>query len=412
MTRLLVIGYVWPEPTSSAAGSRMLQLLQLFQQQQWQIIYASPAAESEHMQDIESQGIDRVHIELNNSSFDKFISECQPDIVLFDRFMMEEQFGWRVEQHCPQALRMLESVDLHCLRHARQQANKQQREVSRQDYHSDIAKREIASIHRCDLTLIISSAEMEYLGNVYQVDKQILYYIPFMLDPVDGDQAGNQLPGFRQRQHFIFIGNFLHAPNWDAVLYLKQSIWPMIRSHLPQAQLHIYGSYTPDKARQLHQQSEGFIIAGRADDVGQVMQQARVCLAPLRFGAGLKGKLIDAMQFGTPSVTSSIGAEGMHADMPWNGCIEDDAEEFAVAAARLYQQESLWSVAQQNGFNIINKLYNKTDLGQGLIDKIMSVRKNLEQHRLDNFTGAMLSHHSMKSTKYMSRWIEEKNKQK
>ena len=141
MTRLLVIGYVWPEPTSSAAGSRMLQLLDLLQQQQWQITYASPAAESEYMQDIASQGIDRLQIELNNSSFDKFIRDYQPDVVLFDRFMMEEQFGWRVEQNCPQALRLLESVDLHCLRHARQQANKQQRAISRQDYHSDIAKR-------------------------------------------------------------------------------------------------------------------------------------------------------------------------------------------------------------------------------------------------------------------------------
>jgi glycosyltransferase involved in cell wall biosynthesis len=412
MTRLLIIGYVWPEPDSSAAGSRMMQLMALFLQQQWQITFASPAADSEHMADIESLGVNRVRIELNNSSFDRFISECRPDIVMFDRFMMEEQFGWRVQNNCPQALRILESSDLHSLRHARQLAHKQRREVSLQDFHGDMAKREIASILRSDLTLIISEWELEHLSSVYRVDRQLLHYIPFMLDPIQADTPSRQLPTFSQRQHFIFIGNFHHAPNWDAVLYLQQDIWPLIRQQLAQAELHIYGAYTPDKARQLHKPAEGFYISGWAQDVGEVMKQARVCLAPLRFGAGIKGKLVDAMQYGTPSVTSSIGAEGMHADMPWSGVIEDDAEAFAAAATRLYQQESLWDVAQENGFRIINKCYNKKDLGQALINKIMSVRENLDQHRLENFTGAMLTHHTMRSTEYMSRWIEEKNKLK
>ncbi len=412
MTRLLVIGYVWPEPGSSAAGNRMMQLLQLFVQQRWQIIFASPAAASEHIADIESLGIRRQRIELNNSSFDTFISEYQPDIVVFDRFMMEEQFGWRVEQHCPQALRILESVDLHCLRHARQQANRQQRELCQQDYYSDIAKREIASIYRCDLSLIISTAEMDLLQQVFRVERELLHYVPFMLDPVTAASAADELRGFKQREHFIFIGNFHHAPNWDAVRYLKQDIWPGIRKQLPQAQLQIYGSYTPQKARQLHNSAEGFIIAGRAKDAGQVMQQARVCLAPLRFGAGLKGKLIDAMQSGTPSVTSTIGAEGMHADMPWNGAIEDDADAFVDVAVQLYQQEDDWQTAQQNGFKIINRLYNKIELGQELLQIIATIGKDLEQHRLNNFTGAMLVHHTMQSSKYMSRWIEAKNRLK
>ena len=122
MKKVLVIGYVWPEPNSSAAGRHMVSELRLFRQQGWQVEFASPAQPSEHMFDLAEEGITSQSIILNCDSFDKYISEFQPDIVLFDRFMMEEQFAWRVEANCPNALRILDTVDLQCLRYARHQA--------------------------------------------------------------------------------------------------------------------------------------------------------------------------------------------------------------------------------------------------------------------------------------------------
>ena len=178
--KLLVIGYVWPEPRSSAAGGHMLQVLECFLDDGWQITFASPASEGEHKADLASLGIAEQSIELNNCSFDRFVAELQPDVVLFDRFMMEEQFGWRVEKHCPNALRMLETSDLQSLRDARQQALKEQlasgntedftellslkqTELFQRMAESDIAQREIAAIYRCDLSLMISDAEIELL---------------------------------------------------------------------------------------------------------------------------------------------------------------------------------------------------------------------------------------------------------
>src|SRR5690606_14722049 len=102
---LLVIGYVWPEPRSSAAGGHMMQLLECFLADGWRITFASPARSGEHRADLSGLGIEEVEIELNSSSFDDFALALQPDVVLFDRFMMEEQFGWRVAQACPDALR-------------------------------------------------------------------------------------------------------------------------------------------------------------------------------------------------------------------------------------------------------------------------------------------------------------------
>ena len=100
----------------------------------------------------------------------------------------------------------------------------------------------------------------------------------------------------------------------------------------------------------------------------------------------------------------------MHADLPWNGVIEDDVDAFVCASIRLYQQEDVWTVAQQNGFVIINRIYNKKELGHELLQLIATISEDVDQHRLNNFTGAMLMHHTMQSTQYMSRWIEAKNK--
>ena len=117
--KILVIGYVWPEPNSSAAGARMLSILRLFKQQGRQVEFASPAQVTEHMVDLAKEGISSRAIRLNCDSFDTYIADYQPDMVMFDRFMMEEQFGWRVENNCPAAVKLLDTVDLQCLRHVR-----------------------------------------------------------------------------------------------------------------------------------------------------------------------------------------------------------------------------------------------------------------------------------------------------
>ncbi len=406
MTKVLVIGYVWPEPNSSAAGSHMLSILRLFKAQGWQVEFATPAQETEHMIDLKEEGISSKSIELNNNSFDIYINSYQPSIVLFDRFMMEEQFGWRVEKNCPSALKILDTEDLQCLRHARQIAHKAERKFTKEDLFSDLAKREIAAILRCDISLIISSFEMELLADTFKVDASLLHYLPFMLDL---KKCPTHTKSFSQRQHFMTIGNFRHAPNWDVVLYL-QKIWPLIRKQLPKAELHIYGSYPPPKATALNNPKTGFLIKGWADDALEVMEASRVCLAPIRFGAGIKGKLLDAMIVQTPSVTTSLGAEGMHSDEPWPGAVTDELDEFVDEAVKLYTNEEAWNKAQHNATPILQAHYDSKVLGPHLIDKINNILNNIDQHRLNNFTGAMLKHHTMASTKYMSQWIEAKNK--
>ena len=410
MSKILIIGTVWPEPNSTAAGNRMLQIIEQFQLQKFEVVFACAAALGAFSLDLKSIEVEMVAIELNNSSFDDFILELKPEIVIFDRFMIEEQFGWRIAENLPNCLRILDKEDLHFVRNTRLENFKKKKKSAHENYlQSELAKREIASIYRCDVSLIISEVEMEILTSIFKIDSSILLYMPFLLDEIKENGFDN-FPSFADRRHFITIGNFRHEPNWNAVLYLKETIWPLIKKQLPTAEMHIYGSYVTEKAMQLHNEREGFFVKGRAENAHEVIKNSRVLLAPIRFGAGIKGKLTDAMQCGTPSVTTTIGAESMFGNLPWNGKVTDDEIEFANAAVALYQDENIWKTAQKNGIEIINNRYNKNIFGKIFIDRILEIKKGLENHRTNNFIGEMLQMQTLKSTKYMSKWIEAKNK--
>lgn len=401
MKHLVIIGLVIPEPASTAAGHRMMQLIELFSETGYKITFLTASNNIELSEKIEIQ-----KIEINNESFDEKIKELNPDIVLFDRYVTEEQFGWRVSENCPNALKIIDTEDLHFLRAARRKAFIEKREINNEDLVNDIFKREIASILRCDLSLIISEFEYQLLTGKFKINPDILFYIPFLTERIEKNKTV-----FEERQHFVSIGNFLHEPNWQTVLKLK-SVWKNIRKELPNAELHIYGAYATEKVFQLHNEKEGFLVKGRAENVESLFNQYRVLLAPIPFGAGLKGKLWESMQFGLPNVTSSVGAEAMHKNLPWNGFVEDSDENFVEKSIELYQNESIWNQANENAYDILDQVFDKKLYVNQFWVKISTIEKNLESYRTENYLGKILQHHQLNSTKYMSRWIEEKNMKK
>ena len=405
--KVLVIGYVWPEAVSSAAGSRMVQLLEFFISTGATVTFATTATPTPWRFDIEAMGISTTQIELNNPSFDVFLENLNPGLIVFDRFMMEEQFGWRVSKTCPDAIKVLDTEDLHFLRNFRELEFKGK--AAKGDLKtSDLAKREIASIYRCDLSLIISEAEMELLTSEFKIPSALIFYLPFLFQKItEEDIAG--IPGYEDRTNFISIGNFRHAPNVDAVIYLREEIWPLIHKELPEAKMEIYGAYPSARIEQLNDPRNNFLVKGRAKDAMEVVRNARVSLAPIRFGAGLKGKLTEAMICGTPNVTTTTGAEGMNGEMDWNGFIADEAAGFAKAAVELYNNEDMWYKAREKGFKIINARFVRDLFYDKFRTRIAQLKKDLPAHRNSNFIGAMLMHHSMKSTYFLSRYIEVKN---
>jgi glycosyltransferase involved in cell wall biosynthesis len=410
LKRVLIIGHTFPEPTTTAAGGRMMQLIDLFLEEAYQITFASTANSSERSEDLSKLGISTENIELNNSSFDVFISKLKPIVVVFDRYITEEQFGWRVSEQCPDALRILDTEDLHFLRKARQEAVKKNIPAAEANLFTETAKRELASILRSDVSLIISEYELKLLQEKFRIPSEILHYLPFLVNKTS--KSLKNAPYYEERADFITIGNLLHAPNVNSVLRLKKEIWPLIRKELPQANLCVYGAYAPQQILELHNEKEGFLIRGWAKDVSEVLQNARVCLAPIQFGAGLKGKLLDAMLYGTPSITTSIGAEGMHGNLPFSGVIEDTVESFANASVASYTQQNVWLKYQQYGFDIIESRFQKDLFSEAFKQRLINLLSNITKHRKHNFLGQILQHQTLQSTKYMSKWIEEKNQLK
>ena len=386
----------------------MMQLLQFFSKQGYEINFGSTATQSERSVSLETIDISTHQLQLNDSSFDTLLKAINPDVVLFDRFITEEQFGWRVTEICPNAMRILDTEDLHFLRKAREEAIQAGKPVGEADLYSDIAKRELASILRSDLSLIISEKEMDLLRSTFSIPEGLLQYLPFLIDP--DINLAIDLPGFSERTNFVTIGNFQHAPNADGVKWLAEEIWPGIRRQLPNAQMLVYGNYAPQNIKDLHDESNSFLIEGWARDVGQVMSNSRVCLAPLRYGAGLKGKIVDAMMHGTPVVTTPIGAEGIHGELPFCGSVTESAEEFVNAAIRLYDREIDWRICQSNGFRILKERFDKNKFSKLFSNKQSELLKNLGDHRNTYFVGQILQHHSLQSTKYLSKWIELKNR--
>jgi glycosyltransferase involved in cell wall biosynthesis len=402
---VVFILYVWPEPDSSAAGSRTLGLINACLSENWNVSLISAAEKSDYSYQFKQHNnkfLKCYQTKLNDCIFDELIKSMEIDIVIYDRFIMEEQFSWRLEQFHPQALKVLDTSDLHFVRRAREKSVKKNQAVN---YYSSDCYREIAAIYRSDTSLIISPVELQILTDEFQVDTNLLHYLPFMLEKITFSKSS-----FEQRKNFIMIGNFLHKPNYDAVLWCIKDIWPKIFSLLPSAQLHVYGAYMPEHMHQWHAPKKGILIKGRANNLNSLFQDYLINLVPLRFGAGIKGKIADGFCAGTPCITTNIGAEGMCQPSNFGGLIKDDADDIAESSVKLYQNQDDWYQLQNRGYQCINDRHQKNNRQQQFILHLKKLLANLEKHRQRNFIGSMLKHHFHQSSHYMSKWIEEKNR--
>lgn len=409
--RILVIGLVWPEPTSSAAGWRMLQLLGAFKQEGYEIYFLSSAQQTEHSFDLTTEGVHVYTIQINDSAIDSLLKEIDPSIVLFDRFITEEQFGWRVMENLPNALRILDTEDLHSLRHLRGEAISEVELQSKPEaWNTTYALRELSSILRSDLSLMISKKEMDLLTKTLRISESLLHEIPFMEAPLTREQLTRTL-SYHQRKHFVFIGNYLHKPNKDTIKVLVENIWPKIRAKDSSLELHIYGAYLQPNHTHYHNPKKGIFVYGRAENARVTLEKYRVLLAPIPFGAGIKGKIIDSIASGTVPLTSPIGGEGIFNRDNNSFCISL-LENFPTQALELYKNQDLWDQIREDNRLLFNDKFNQQTHTSQLLDRIERIRKNLNTHRSSNIMGSILQLNQMRATKYMSLWIEEKNKTK
>lgn len=440
MRKILFIGPVFPEPTSSAAGVRTVGLLEDFLSRGDRILFASPSDQNAFASALQEKGIETFQIGPNDPAFDLRLHEFAPEVVVFDRFMLEEQFGWRVAEHAPKALRILDTIDLHFLRRARADrlatflgaavSNPSQREGSSipdeqlgelydslDEIDTPDCLRELASIYRSDLSLILSTFEEQLLQNGFGVDPSLLLGLGFGYPEAD---TARWRP-HAERKHFVSIGNFRHLPNRDAAFWLARVLWPKIREELSrhgerEAEFHLYGAYAPKEIMALDSPKDRIRVFGPAVESVPTLRDYRALLAPLRFGAGIKGKISDAWAAGIPVVTTPIGAEGMvEADAPagFAGLVARTETEFADAAAGAYLDSEGGETLRAAGRVALGALYDQSFNRRKFLDRIDELLESpdrLADHRRQNLIGRILGADFSGRTKYFSKWIEEKNR--
>ena len=407
--KALLLAYVWPEPMSSAAGVRDQELIALFTELGWDVTVASHSKPNAALATLQAQGIRTQEVELNRSSFDDWLGQEKFAVVVFDRFVTEEQFNARVARNLPAALRILDTQDLHSLRRAREAIIKKGGSIEEsveagQGLSGPDFLRELASIFRSDLTLVLSDFELELLKNHYSLPPELLAYFPF------AQNIPETWPHFSEPEFdFSFLGNFRHPPNLDSILWTVREIWPLIRKEMPQAKLRVMGSYPPREVMALANESSGIIVDGPIEDPVIELGKCAVNLAALRFGAGIKGKICDAWTAGLPTVTTDIGAEGMRLGEAFGGIIENRAHAFALASVGLRNDPLARTNLAELGRRTLQEKFAREcqrNLLMGLLEDLGSI----EKRRQRNPIGAMLSAEERRASDYFSRWIELKEK--
>mmetsp|Transcript_13514 Transcript_13514/g.25413 ORF Transcript_13514/g.25413 Transcript_13514/m.25413 type:complete len:395 (+) Transcript_13514:34-1218(+) len=336
--KALYIGSTWPQPSVSAAGVRTLGLAGSLLRLGYSLKFLSiKKPNPSQMKEIGS--LDVSYCPLNDrQAFRAHLDGVS--VVVMEKFTTEEAFS-----HFG-VTRVLDTQDLHCLRLMRQELvasgvhwkDAMKRPI---DFRDSVACREFASILRSHLTVFCSSYEASLASHLFpSLNSAVL---PFFYDDTLISELKDQHSGVKGRKHFVWLGHFLHAPNTDAIDYLVKDIWPRIHLRLPDAQLHIYGSHPPKEVTWV---SPGVVFKGFMKDLKK-LSTYRAMLAPLRFGAGIKGKLADSWLYGLPTLTTSIGAEGYDS---FPGLTEDDPNTFAETAINLYSSPELQLAQQAAGF--------------------------------------------------------------
>jgi hypothetical protein len=393
--KVLIIGQLLPEPNATAAGKRMLGIIHLMQSIANEVFFVHLSPISPLSVQLENIGVNTQQFAINDSSFDEFLKDYKPNCVIFDRFYTEEQMGWRVAEICPNALRVLDMEDFHALRQTRQTAVQKNEEWNLAYLqNSDIFIREISSMYRCDISWVISSAEMEILTQNLAFPKSLLHYYPLSFDFKTKGKS------FDERKNIVLLGNFMHAPNADSVKWTYEHFLPQLIQWDKNIQIHVYGAYAQSfKTQYKH---PNFILKSYLADIN-TLGDYKILLAPLRFGAGVKGKVLDAYAHGLPVVGSTIAWEGLTDQ-------KMDLNELFTQCKNIYSNKTNWENEVEQTTAILQQkflLSNSTKLVQ---QHILNVYNNLTQHRNQNYWQKILLQNQFNATKFMSKWIEEKNK--
>jgi GT2 family glycosyltransferase len=268
------------------------------------------------------------------------------DAVVVSRMNVAEECMDLVRKHCRKAFRVFDTTDLHFLREQREA--ELSNDAALRAKAASTRTKELGFMADSDVTLVVSAVEKELLRREVPQER---VEIVSNIHPVFGSARP-----FSERKNLLFIGGFNHRPNPDAVKWLAKDIFPRIRQRLPGVEAYIIGSNPPVDILALN--SDDFHVVGYVADIEPYFNECRLSVVPLRYGAGVKGKINMSMSYGLPVVSTSVGCEGMFLNDGRDVLVADDAEAFADAVCRLYTDASLWERLSAGGLRNVEQFFS------------------------------------------------------
>jgi O-antigen biosynthesis protein len=347
--RVLVLDHCTPTPDQDAGSVTAFNTILLLRDMGFQVTFV-PEDNFLYMPDY-TTSLQRMGVEVLYSpyftSVEQHLKEsgARYDLVMLVRPGVAERHGEAVKKYCANAKVLYHTMDLHHLRMEREA--ELLNDEGKRKAAADMKEREFTAMRAADATIIHSTAELELIQP--QLPGTNLCLFPLIMD-VHGTEKT-----YAERRDIVFVGGYQHAPNVDAVQFFVNDVMPLLRPLLPGVRLHVIGSKPPPEIHALA--SDDVIIAGFVEDLHPVLDQMRVSLAPLRYGAGIKGKVGTSMAAGLPVVATSLAAEGMSLVSGEQLLVADDAADIAAAVARLYQDEALWNRLSKAGIEFADQTW-------------------------------------------------------
>jgi len=346
---ILVIDHYVPKPDQDSGSLRMFQILKILRRLGHRVTFIPDnlANTSPYTGELQKRGIEVVYHPYIKKVRDYLVSHgAHFDAVVLSRCDFASKHIADVRLHAPRSRVIFDTVDLHHLREDGEARLTGDPEVRRKAQEKQQLEHEL--IEQADETWVVSPVEQRLLqekwpGKSIQLVSNIV------------DIPGSKTP-FALRRDFLFIGGFQHRPNADAVLFFVREIYPLVRKHLPEAKFYIIGDKPPPEIAALA--TERNIVAGLQRDVRPFFDSVKLSVAPLRFGAGVKGKINQSMAFGVPVVATSLAVEGMELKDREDILVADEPEDFAEALIELYESEELWNRISENGIEKTRSLYS------------------------------------------------------
>ncbi len=362
---ILVIDVWMPTPDQDGASLRIVNLLMILKQMAHKLTFGvgdSPSWRNptswRPLQDTDMELLDGyASVEKHLKQFGKIY-----DVVILSRLSAASRYLQYVHQCAPQATVIFDTVDLHFLRGYR--GAKVTGKVNLLKSALLAKKDELSIAQQADFTLVVSPVEKEIL------EKEcpgIQVHILSLIHTIYGSTRPHS-----ERNGIVFVGAFPHHPNIDAMAYFHEDIYPLLKSKLPETKITIIGSDPPDWLKQLS--SDDFAVTDHVPDIASYFNQCKLSIAPLRYGAGIKSKVVLSMGYGVPVIASSIAAEGIPVIDGQDMLITDNPEDFSDKIFELYNNDTLWSQVSENGLQIVAEHFSFSSAKERLIELFNAIQ--------------------------------------